>query len=522
MDIQKRYLEAEMLKIKKSSIFIWVLIWVLFFSSVVYARKGDSGYEGGISSGEEAGKTSFAYQEVIFLSGKPIVVEGTLTLRKTLRRDTKTGVDTLTSIFTYNLSNPQANASLTRGLTLITKQTKKDNGQTIEETTLNPNVSERIIIEDKVYTLTTYDFSQTSITDPKSAVEYFSGNLWGKKKYSINGESGSITIDVTGDFFGYKHHWGRTETQILGYFIQGEKVINGEKDEWGGRALIKTSSSTRDQIKYVEHEPQVISFQGGYVNAQFNKSVLEYESKLPIFDQNGVSTNSIEEKRGSLKIETFPKSSRLPIHPLDHLRGHWAETAVGTLFSLEILKGDSDSFNPQKIMNRAEFSKAMVLAAKEVPPDPLRNNQTTNGGRTTQKPVSPFVDVSIDNSYFPYIHQAYQRGLLMGKGDNRFAPNDHLMMADAITVLINALGLSNMASRIAVQTTFKDDADIPDYAKNSIIVAQKIGLVQGDPNGYLKPLERMTQDRAAVMINNFLNYMREGMIQDYRERIIHF
>jgi N-acetylmuramoyl-L-alanine amidase len=499
-----------------------VLIWVFIFPSVVEARKGDSGYEGGISSGEEPGKTSFAYQEVIFISGKPIVLEGSLTLRKTLRRDTRTGTDTLTSIYTYNLSNLDENANLTRALTLITKQTKKDNGQTIEETTLNPNVSESITIDGKVYTLTGYDFSQTSITDPKSAVEYFSGNIWGKKKYSINGGNGNITIDVTGDFFGYKNHWGRTETQILNYFIQAEEEINGEKDEWGGRGSIKTSSSTRDQIKYVEHEPQVISFQGGYINAQFNKSVLEYESKLPVFDQNGLSTNMIQEKRGSIKIETFPKSSRLPIHQLDHLRGHWAEPAVGTLFSLEILKGDSANFNPEKIMNRAEFAQAIVLAAKEVPPDPLRNNQTTNIGRTTQKPVSPFLDVSVDNSYFPYIHEAYQRGLLMGKGDNRFAPNDHLMMADAITVLMNALGLSNMASRIGVQTTFKDDLDIPAYAKNSIIVAQKIGLVKGDTNGYLKPMERMTQDRAAVMINNFLNYMREGMIQDYRERIIHF
>jgi len=33
------------------------------------------------------------------------------------------------------------------------------------------------------YTLENYDFTKTNIKDKKPAVDYFAGNLWGKKTY---------------------------------------------------------------------------------------------------------------------------------------------------------------------------------------------------------------------------------------------------------------------------------------------------------------------------------------------------
>ena len=68
----------------------------------------------------------------------------------------------------------------------------------------------------------------------------------------------------------------------------------------------------------------------------------------------------------------------------------------------------------------------------------------------------------------------------------------------------------------------KITSDIPKYARNSVYVAQKIGLIIGDERGYLKPMEYITKGRAAVIINKYINYMREDLKKDYRERIINY
>jgi len=54
---------------------------------------------------EAPGKTSFEYKEVCFITGEPIVFEGTLTIRKTLRQDKTTGKNVITANYTYNLRN---------------------------------------------------------------------------------------------------------------------------------------------------------------------------------------------------------------------------------------------------------------------------------------------------------------------------------------------------------------------------------------------------------------------------------
>jgi N-acetylmuramoyl-L-alanine amidase len=45
-----------------------IIALVAMPAGAVFAREGDSGYEGGISSGEVPGKTSFDYQEVCFIT----------------------------------------------------------------------------------------------------------------------------------------------------------------------------------------------------------------------------------------------------------------------------------------------------------------------------------------------------------------------------------------------------------------------------------------------------------------------
>ncbi|GAE88708.1 hypothetical protein [Acetivibrio straminisolvens] len=104
--------------IKRGLAFITTIFIIMIIAGglPVYAREGDGGYEGGISSGEAPGKTSFEYKEVCFITGEPVVFEGTLTVKKTLKQDKTTGKNVITSNYTYNLKNLEKDATLTRFL----------------------------------------------------------------------------------------------------------------------------------------------------------------------------------------------------------------------------------------------------------------------------------------------------------------------------------------------------------------------------------------------------------------------
>lgn len=502
-----------------------MIIIVLSASNIeIYARSGDSGFEGGISSGEVEGKTTYEYKEVVFLTGEPIVFSGTLTIKKTSKQDSATGRQIITSNYTYKLANSEKSGTLTKFISYNTVLTEKDNGQKIEETGLNGKFTEVINLDGATYNLRNYDFTKTNITDSKPAVNYLAGNLWGRKTYSIGADEGTVTIDVTGDFYGYDQYWGSVETQVLEYMIESETTKGDSVDNWGGKASIRLSNSTAKQIKYVENEPETISFEGGFVQTQYNNSILQYSSSLPEFDSQGVSTDRLIEKSDSLKIEGFPVKTRLLVPSIHHLKGHWAENDIKALYSLEVFKEDSNKFNPQDVMTRAEFADAIVLAAKEVPQDStLVTSRTSRTVKSKKEEIlSPFIDVEVESKYFESINNAYKRGIISGRGNEKFAPEDYLTMADAITIIIRALGLEALAPAGGVATPFVDDADIPSYARNHIFVAQRIGLVLGDERGYLKPCEYLTKARAAVVINKVINYMRDDLKKDYRERLVNY
>jgi N-acetylmuramoyl-L-alanine amidase len=115
-----------------------------------------------------------------------------------------------------------------------------------------------------------------------------------------------------------------------------------------------------------------------------------------------------------------------------------------------------------------------------------------------------------------------QRNMMVGTSYNKFSPNDPLMLVDAVTTLIKALGLESLAPNPAPITTFRDNDKIPEYARKAVYVAVKIGLVTSDDKGNFNPKQKMTNAVTAQLLNSFINYMREGIRSDYKDNIINY
>jgi N-acetylmuramoyl-L-alanine amidase len=506
---------------KKLTALLLFIVLAFLMCSQAFAREGVCGYEGGISSGEVPDNTTFDYKEVSFISGKPVVFEGTLVIKKSQRQDK------LTTTYTYNLRNGEN--TLTRVLTFTTESEKWENGQITESVSLT-SAREIVNINGITYSIpnrNSYQFTRSNLIDSRPAVNYHAGSMWSRKVYQVGAanDGNTVTVECTGTFYGYDQYWGNAESLLLDYVISGERNTGDGFDIWGGTATVAISSTSTEQLEYFENKPDMISFSGSYVQSRMNSNVLEYTCMLPEFDAKGISTDRIVTYSDSLIIETFPVQRRLPSVDIRNARGHWAENEIRVMFGLEVFRGDSSAFYPDNYITRAEFAAAMAKVAREVPQDPTLITRTVSATRrTTGKEVivSPFDDVSINNIYFNDIKSVFERGIMFGKGYNRFAPNEYITKAEAVVTFVRALGFESLAPAPAAVTSFRDNDLIPEHARNAAYVAQKIGLIKSDSKGNMNPNKKLTKAECADMLSSLIKYMQEGIRKDYRDRFINY
>jgi len=504
---------------------VFAMLLTLAAPGLTFARQGDGGYEGGISSGETANTTlskiSYQYQEPCFLSGTPIVLSGTLSIKKTPKTDAKTNIQTLTTTYTYSLKNGTAN-TMTRNLTFVTTITPKNNGQKTESTQLT-KATEKLKINNVNYniaSITDYEFSKSVLNDIKPAVNYFAGNyLWSKKTYRNTTNSNTTVVESTGKYYGYDEYWSSAEAQLIKQTIS--QCTPGQTPIIVGDIVIDLSSTTNKELKYFENKPDQISFAGGYVQTQKNENILKYTANLTELDKKKLPTSKSVKFEDSLKLESFPTQISLISPNLNQLKGHPSEESISLLFGLEAFKEAID-FDPQEYMSRAEFIDAFVNVAKAVPLDPaLKAKQPTRG----TKPVTPqslFTDISIDHVFFTSINEAATRGIISGNGKSEFKPDALITVAQAVTMMINSMGLNGLAPNPAAVTSFKDNDIIPSYARPSMYVAEKIGLIQEDAKGNIHPNDKITKAKAADMMKAYIDYMSSGIRSDYMDKIVSY
>ncbi len=506
---------------------ILLLLTLLLFPGAAYAREGICGYEGGVSSGEVTGTSGKAltldYQEVSFISGEPIVFKGTMTIKKSQKQSK------INTTYTYTLKNSEKSATLSRTLVFDTTTTTQSNGQISEAVNLT-SARENVKIGSVTYSLANignFQYARSNLIDPRPAVNYHQGSIWSRKVYTVGAatDGNTVTVECTGSFYGYEQYWGSAESLALDYNITSEIKGKDGMDSWGGTASVSISSTSAEQLEYQKNRPDQISFDGSYVQSRKNSNILEYSSIMPEFDSKGIATKHTLTYNDSLNIETFPAQKRLPTVSPTNIRGHWAENEIRVMFGLEVFKGYAKNFNPDHYMTRAEFAAAMVQIAKEVPKDPalaVRTVSTPRRTRVNTPVVSPFDDVSVDNIYFSQIKSAFDRKLVEGKGNNLFDPNGTITRADAITSFIKALGFEDLAPAPVAVTGFRDNDLIPAYARNSAYVAHKIGLLPSDSKGNMNPNKKLTKAESAVLLNNLIKYMQNGIRKDYSERFVNY
>ena len=139
------------------------------------------------------------------------------------------------------------------------------------------------------------------------------------------------------------------------------------------------------------------------------------------------------------------------------------------------------------------------------------NGQMTRGmlvtvlWRMENKPVAiatgRFEDVPTNSWYATAVEWAAKNGIVNGMSETTFAPDQAITREQLATMITRYTNYKGIAlSEVQEAQTFADDAQISDWAKDSVATMQKAGIIAGRGNGIFDPKGTATRAECAKIL----------------------
>ncbi len=480
-----------------------IIISILILIFITTAANADI-IEPGVSNETE-------YKEMVFLSGQPVELSGKVKI-------TQSGTGAAKKItYDYNLTGLN-NSRLTRKVIFwAEEQVDNDLKQTALNLTLDPKakINETITLGGKNYVLKDYIFNKAAIAQDKSIIKYTGGTWNGKKIY--NEGNNTVEVNIFGESYKYDNQWSTVETAIIRHVITYNFPLGTTNNYQQSTGTVEygVTNIREKEILSQQSLPNQISFKERFIISEKEENTVAYKYDMPVI--TGTRTTSRKNGEGSLKLTTMPKLYPLPIPEYTDITGYWAEKDINRLFSLGVMDSDTKYFNPRTLINRAEYAKALVKACGL---EEEQKPQKPKGRKEVQSDII-FSDVDANHPYYYYIKRVTELGLMNGTGYNTFGPEESITKAQAVTIIIRALGLEDIKTS-NIWKTFADENEIPNWARKSIYVAEDLGMIKVNEYRMTEPNKKLTRGEAANLINRLITYLQKEIKTDYRERVVNF
>ncbi|NLV17374.1 MAG: S-layer homology domain-containing protein [Syntrophomonadaceae bacterium] len=468
------------------------------------------GYDTGISSQGQ-------YQELVFVSGQPQVFVGTI------KDSTRAKGDQIQTTLTYKLEDAEGNGDKLTRTVKLTSKIEKRGKQEVYISSLD-SYTESVTVGGQQYKVgkEAVFFSGSEVVDCQPMIDYSNGNWNLKKTYEAGRNMGRVIVEMNGQTDYYANAWGEGDSAQVQISVEGETVsTQGEKttSAWQGSARVVMNRTMARSLNYMATDPELISFSGGFIDEIREEQVLKATYNLPLVGDEGLLDNRRDKGELTLTGASLPQSKRLFVKECKDLRGHWARAAIESLCGLGAFEVTGNYFLPGVAMKRGEYIKAVMVVGERAESTETQTNSTAKRrNEPVEEPI--FLDVEADHPLFKYIQSASKMDIVRGNGAV-FNPYDNLTRAEAIAIMVKAMGLENLAPTPSYTTGYYDDAAIPLWAKDAVYVATNYGLIKGDligGNRLFRPLDIVTRAEAASMIDQFRVYLNQDFSQD-RQRV---
>ncbi|WP_249900642.1 glycosyl hydrolase 53 family protein [Paenibacillus sp. PK3_47] len=195
----------------------------------------------------------------------------------------------------------------------------------------------------------------------------------------------------------------------------------------------------------------------------------------------------------SFKVKHFSKyaAAYSPVSFSDLSTVPWAQASIEALAARDIIKGTAaEVFSPARNITRAEFV-SMLLGAFD-----LKGSLAD----------SSFSDVPEDSWYAAPAAAAEQLGIIQGRADGTFAPEESITRQDmAVMIYKAAQAVKITLGKGQFGVSFTDRNTISGYASEAVRQLASEGIINGMGNGSFAPKKHATRAEAAVIINRLLN-----------------
>ncbi len=317
---------------------------------------------------------------------------------------------------------------------------------------------------------------------------------------------------------------GKLKTKLQ-EFSDDIDSYEGFKDAFSGAALfteLNETNGTEGKIRVLNSYTQILDL------SEFNKSKND-QAKVVKNITNGIESGRItdvedineelatfieKETGGNSSSSSSLSSSGLPLdynaNPVpttgnsatyvpnntsfnDLASYEWAIPSIERLAKLGVLNGVSaDSFEPARNITRAEFAKILCgcLAIEE----------------STMSIA--FADVTEDAWYYGYVSALLQRGIVSGKSEGLFAPNDYITREEMATIVYRASKKLYDTADI-LSPAYSDYDTVSEFAKEAVSVLSYYGHMNGMPDGSFAPASNATRAEAAKFMDTIENFVAE-------------
>lgn len=169
-------------------------------------------------------------------------------------------------------------------------------------------------------------------------------------------------------------------------------------------------------------------------------------------------------------------------------KGHWAEEAIQILMDKGVISGYPDGLvHPDAIITRGEFA-ALIARTMELP-EPDESEVTIH-----------FTDIAGHWSE-QHVEALIIAGIIQ-KDDfgTKFLPDEPITRMEMIRMLVRTIGKGDHDASSPCVTGFSDDGSLSDADKSSICTGKEYGIVNGYPDGTVKPDGKATRAEAFEML----------------------
>lgn len=487
------------------------------------AAPGDSGFFGGVSEGIMLPKNieqqvaikankneKLLYKEVIFLTGQPIEVSGTMEITRDDSKVQKSDSGSYTETYKIQAVSADNTTQLDRVVKLTTYFVKYDSpyGYQVKKDSTVSSWTETITTNGQVFTVdeTKSDFGEgrnfsSFIQDTTPGISYYNGNTSYHVLYTLDSDV-YAEVTVSGSSYGYDQTWSKAEKQDI------KMTVNRLGTEpWVMNVQINPFMNSSKDVHYEANNLSAISFSGSYTQVIDTEGGLTYE----------ITTNHPDLKKNQLKGSAYLK----PINDFEKLRlpeklkfiqpSHYAYWDIMKLMSMEVIGESSNTFQPYKAVTRGEFTVMLSRALSILPPT---DDRQLNNGK-----IEVFADVTKDHELYQWLYAAKDSKLVQGRENNFFKPDELLTREEAFSLLIRVIGLDHIGIDTTKMTAYVDDEEISSWAREALYKGTELGLFSGYQDGKIKPQGNISKAESAAIINRLINFLKKDMVEMYMKEL---